>query len=216
MKIKLNSDFLDIYDHYFCQSWENEDEIFDRMSINDISRMQMFMFFEDLGIKTPIWGYINRSLKYERLSYELRDVVVYLDEFSHRGNRKLKMPFSEACQNFDGYLCSQYVNNYNKCSESYRYLKVGRYTFLLKYTSNHEWMSNCGNVDIKILKQFDFDYYNIDCPLYAIDFVEKDFTKYAVDFNTSPGLKNTGIEAYLTNKQIYEEIENFYLTKNKK
>lgn len=223
MKIKLASDFIDIYDCYFCGSWEVPDKVFKRNSKQGMNRIDMMYFLKNTHkLLTPDFGFVanyNCAMG--------NDVIIFKDINSHRGEDRVKIKYSEAEKHYKNYFFTSFIKTKEQ-STSYRFLQIGRhmkYSFWLKYQSDHEWLSNNGEVSIEFIEEQHivnpcskienstrFLYNSFNYPVYAIDFIkdENNFM-YAVDFNISPGLKNIGIERYMSNKQIYEEIYEWFL-----
>ncbi len=208
MNVKLISDFIDYYDHWFDLTGYR----YERLSITTFSRKQILNYLKhDLNLNVPIFGNTKKVYKYfknkNNINIDNIRVVVYLDYYSHRGIGKLRTYLKDAINKYPNRLCCEYIENTN--STSYRYLQIGNYCFWLKYKSDDSWKSNCGeNINIKLLKYNNNNFYKIiKYPLFAIDFVLGN-QLYAVDFNISPGLKNTGIEDILSPKNVVLEIKN--------
>ena len=202
MGVKLKSDFNEVYDHWF----DNDgDIIFERNSRSGMSRPEMLKQLEEWDFRVPFYGNPKDvALKYQKnLGYivsgfnsssKLADflVVLHHDIDSHRGENKEIMFVSEAIAKYPNTFCTVFIpfpqNKIPQKSESYRFLKIGKRNFWLKYHSSNDWRSNCGDVYIEFISEADA-YFNkvLKSPLYAIDFVSWD-TYYAVDFNIAPGI----------------------------
>ena len=206
MKIKLNSDFIDYYDHWFCRSTESPDFVFNRYSRSGLSRKPMFDELCNLGFNTPRYGEVKNLVNYTNNRF----IIVYLDEYSHQGEDKIKCSPKFAHLNYPDYLGSEFLEEGN--GFSYRLLKVGNLCFKLSYSSKYSWKSNCGDVRIKLFNYIKLNEFinTKQYPLLAIDFVLHNGGMYAFDLNTAPLLKCTGIENWFSSKEIYKEIENFY------
>jgi len=215
MKIKLKSDFIDYYDHWF----DREGQIFERMSRSGMSRREMFDFFGKIGLETPPHGtpkqVFNTLSDYEKemeslaqkSTMNLVDVVVYLDEFAHRGEGKILIPLMKAIKEYPDTLCSRYFPTLPIGASSLRYLQIGDKIFWLRYTSN-DWRSNCGDVNIEVLAQEKDGFHpRIDLPLFAVDFILGPNCFFAIDFNTAPGVKETGVEDILSAKEAVAAIK---------
>ena len=209
MKLKLMSDFHDYYDHWF----DRKGKTYIRMSKNNISRTEMFdiLFKNKLNV-APYNKVKNINLR----DKYTENIVVYLDEYSHRGKDKELLALDIAKEKYPNKLASKYLSGFtNKCvdnikSLSVRLLQIGDYRFWLVYYSTNDWKSNCGDCYINILEYDLYNYTDINYPMYAIDFVIHNEKLYAIDFNTSPGLKFTGVEEILTGKEIYNKIKDYY------
>lgn len=210
--IYLVSDFTDYYD-------ENIHDVmatnrFKRLTKSGLSRREMFKFMDEVYLDTSPHGtveflydnyYKNKKLnkKYFLNSHKDKEVVVYLDENLHRGEGKILTTFQHALSNYSDYYASLFICNLKSQDEffpiSYRYLQIGKKSFLLSYSSNDNWRSNCGKVKITLLKINKDKYYideihsnNIKYPLFALDFVKNEKEdEYYIDFNISPGCPET-------------------------
>jgi len=205
MNIKLKSDFRDFYDHWFAGSWQKGDCEFERYSYAGMSRSEMFCLFEKKGFLTPKHGIINSLSK--ELNLEDR-IVVYLDEFSHRGQNKILCSLKDGLEQYKNFYASQYISG--SSGHSLRWLKIGETVFWIDYKSDN-WQSNVGDVRISILSKNKATHKEInffgEYPLLAIDYIPFNSSLYAVDFNISPGLSGFGLEEYISAKKIYEEVE---------
>lgn len=215
VKIKLHSDFHDYYDHYFDK---DGDIVFDRMMRGGPSRSEAFKILERFACsviphgsaKTLYDRIIKREivlpwfahLKYDDNMYthpedrrirwmsDLR-FVVYVDEQSHAGDGKILVKAEDAVQLYPDHLASLYIHPFGTggLPFSIRRLHIGTKVFMIKYTSHHEWKSNCGeDIEIILTGQSDsakalFPLYPL--PLFAIDNISHNFS---VDFNVSPGI----------------------------
>lgn len=218
LTVKLISDFREDYDHWFDSPYNSQLE-FRRMTTEGPSRSEMFELFENNEILTPKHGVVKDMFQGENSYRKSRKtVVVYLDDKSHCGENKIKLSYPEALIRYPNNYCSQYIRG-NK--QSWRYLQIGERAFLLLYSSDDEWRSNCGDVNIEVLGEVDeyglvaskypFALYcgmlNLRAHhvLFAVDFVNDCFGNlFAVDFNVAPGIKHTGID--LAHKDIADLI----------
>lgn len=202
MKLRLVSNFIDYYDHWFDIDCKNQ---YRRVTTDGMNRGQMFLFMKQYHLITPIYG-IVKHLKYANY-FELDEkVVVYIDENIHCGEGKLLMTLEEAYQKYPNCLCTQYLNNnVFGYAVSYRHLQIGNRAFWIRYTSFTDWRSNCGDGDIDLIEEREPILTGI--PLFAIDFVQYNNDYYAIDFNIAPGIKGTGVEKIISAKQVVELIK---------
>lgn len=208
MKLQLRSDFIDYYDHYF----DRNGIVFNRYSRNNISRLEMFNMMENWGLKVPEYGLCNKLS--ENNSISDNKVVVYLDQYAHQGEDKELLSLEKACLKHPQKLGSIYIPTSDRIdgfkSISYRLLQVGIARFWILYCSPDDWRSNAGNCSIEVLKTTRYyGYTKVPYPLFAIDFVAQN-KLYAIDFNTSPGIKHTGIENIFKAEEVVNEIKKFY------
>lgn len=257
MKIKIQSDFRDCYDHAFCGSHETPDAIFQRQSRGGMNRQEMFSAFDRVGLMTPRHGLVRDLVpalqaEYSRSPKKLLDivqVVVHLDEQAHAGEGKLALSMDEALSLYPGAFAVEFLPTIigndallqkarelfhlpipNESSTvkwvggtSFRHLRIGRRMFRLRYTSQDDWRSNCGeNVQIDFLcdagiiggrgdgpglsEQLFFDL----SPMVAVDYLLVSMNMYAIDLNVAPGLRDTGVERILRPADVLHEVESWF------
>ena len=222
MKITLNSDFHDFYDHWFYLV-ENSDYTLNRTMVDGILKRDQFKLLEQLGFNTPLHGTPEKLEKL--LNESIEGVVLYKDELAHAGEGKFLHLWAKNFSKRKEYTyASVRIKTDKKVDKgccSTRILFIGYRKFILRYTSQHFWMSNWGNkVNIEFIdedKGAPRDLTNESWaftkkwPLLAIDYVvEKDTGKeFAIDFNSAPGLKGTPIEEMFSGLEVYQMIEEF-------
>jgi hypothetical protein len=223
MELILKSDFKDWYDHAFPLKGG---KTFQRDSKDGIPRSEMFDLFRRLDLRTPRHGLVHelapqliaekwagdagilRSNPLTSLPGEY--VVVYLDDYAHTGEGKLLLTPTEAMEKHPFLFCSEFVRA-GRCgvSESWRYLKVGARSWWLKYWSNSNWRSNCGEGGCEIISEETASAQPskiIKGAMWAIDYVPAgEYGLLAVDYNTAPGLKP--LQDVCTATEIYELLK---------
>lgn len=226
MKIKIESNFRDYYDHAFCGSYETPDAIFQRDSTGGMSRPAMMTTFQSVGIQTPRHGLVQDLVpaleaRYADYPAELRQmmqVVVHVDEQAHAGEGKLALSYAEALAQYPKQFAVEFLPTANVGSVSYRYLRIGLRTFLLRYNSLDDWRSNCGETHIEYLGgtgRIDPEttlFFDLS-PMIAIDYVQLGKTFLALDLNIAPGLKGTGIEKAMPPAAIFETVAEWFSIK---
>jgi hypothetical protein len=224
MDIALKSDFRDYYDHWFSQSHIKHTSTFERMTSGGMDRIDMLNFLNDIGLTTPDHGYVldvalkqyksftkHYSESLARDLCQLHNIVVYTDINAHAGGGKELISTTKAAKIYPNNYCSTFVGYPSHFGISYRYLRIGKRQFWLRYTSANDWRSNCGNVTIELLceeQKLEIEGLNkvlTNTPLFAVDFVVSD-KSYAVDYNIAPMIKGTGIEDIMTPKEVFLEI----------
>lgn len=225
MRIGLRSDFLDYYDHWFDRL-EVAEVIFERRSRTNSSRREIFQRLESMGLRTPPHGVVTELVacreKYLHQTFRdpaiagkaieaLKNLVVYTDEYAHAGEGKLLLSLSEALEHYpDAYASLHIPQTPAGTGVSLRYLHVGRRRFWLRYTSFNDWRSNAGDVHIELLTEESPGYHpGVPEPLFAIDFLPYGMGSerlVAVDFNTAPALRGTGIEEKLSAREVCELV----------
>lgn len=97
-------------------------------------------------------------------------------------------------------------------SVSLRYLRVGWRQFWLRYVSEDDWRSNCGEGTVRLLCEDAPQPLETvpsvlhDHPLVAVDFLQIGSQFYAIDLSVAPGLVCTGVERRMTSSEVYAEI----------
>jgi hypothetical protein len=189
MRVILDSDFSDYYDGHFhpinAHPKEGDSQYVFRRKLRDtISRRTMFKVFHDHGLNIPKHGL------FEILTKRHNKVVVYTDEYAHRGECKALIDIndsSEVLDDWNGYYASEFIQT-RVCQtdiHSLRILRVGEYFFQILYKSSDSWRSNVGyienqvyvlycdklnsNTKIPIVSKMEKIF--PECPLLAIDFI---------------------------------------------
>ena len=219
MSIKLNSDFRDYYDFAFPSAG---DRTFDRIAGDrTMSKLEQFRLLSGIGLRVPFVA-LGRDMLSDTPLREHDLVVVYTDDRAHCGDGKRLSTVGNLTESDEALLCSQWINttgNYD-ASQSYRLLQIGARSWLLRYEGEGGWMSNhCEDTQIFIEGEcLGFQRWSnhvIDgLPLFAIDFVVPvhaptpetidDVIRdgYAVDFNTAPGMRWTGMDGLLIATEV--------------
>lgn len=224
MKIKLNSDFIDCYDHWFDPDGEL---VLNRRMDQGPNRIEMYKMLNAIGLKTPKFGMVADLYKdlagqwggkdaMKQAEYDkLIEMVVYTDISAHAGEGKIKCSLEEARDKYPGHFAAQHIPNTSKmyASRTERLLMIGCKQLWLEYISKDDWRSNCGDVQIVELgvgNVHDIAHLAINelqIPLYAIDFVIVGNERLAIDFNVSPGVKKTPAEGMMTGKEMAYAIK---------
>lgn len=226
--LELKSDFRDYYDHWFAGSGQKADTVYERQSRSGMQRPAMLRYLKSLGVTTPAFGTVReladrmtsaaQGLPIDTLYELLRDsgdVVIYTDPGAHGGSGKIKLSLAAALKQFPNHFASEFIpNTTSGHGQSIRYLRIGQRQFWLRYTSQNDWRSNCGNVEIEILGE---DFSSMpqtlmgpsQVPIFAIDFVFSTHM-YAIDYNIAPSLMGTGLHELIPAHDIFREIVNWY------
>lgn len=221
--LQLKSNFTDYYDHQF----DLEGPIWNRDSTKGYSKQKQFEMLAKAGYAIPPIGraqdlfykYYNEepdNLTREDFGYRIRNVIAYTDPNAHCGDGK-ELWCKTHCNygNFMGgeahekqeqkrnTFASAYVMKKSIAENgvSFRHLQVGKHVFWLRYWSDEDWRSNCGEGGCKLINYSLFEGYHrtFKLPLFAIDFVEgRSGTMYAIDFNNAPGIRGSGVERVLS------------------
>jgi hypothetical protein len=202
-KIRLRSDFQDFYDREFSCLGSVE---FVRLSRGGPSRPEMFAQLAAMGYWVPAHGRVRDLNSYPSCMGHMTDgLVIHDDVAAHRGEGKRLVSVGTANCWPDAFAVA-YVNSR---SSSLRHLVVGRRAFLLRYDSEDDWRSNCGNVRVQVLSELPIcDRRGRTEPMFAVDFVCQfggDGRRWAIDLNVAPGLEGTGIEKLMSPAAVAAE-----------
>lgn len=214
MKVAIVSDFIEPYDHWFDLN-SPASRVVSRMSTGE-TRQQGFRHLQDMNLRVPYHGKVCEM--YDICTGRPK-IVLYHDEKAHRGEGKelaiLSPSILDRCPQT---LAALYVEC-GAYAMSYRYLRLGLWTCWLRYFSDDKWRSNYGKVQIDMYNQDPTPYlvfpdkfidpYHV--PLLAIDFVVSwSGMWWAVDYNTSPGIKDTPVMDLISGQDIVKSIKQFY------
>ena len=225
--MKLVSTFIDYYDHFF----DREGPVFVRAGgSTGPSRREQHLLLERAGFLVPPRGYVGEVMgspwEAEGIS-RIQVVVAYTDEMAHctegkrvfteghlRSNPHMGAPGGDRYWKEHQLYCTAFVGGMSAWAQSYRgvcslrRLQVGPHAFWIEYRSTEGWMSNHGDGSATVVGvEKDSGYHPaIRYPLFAIDFV-LGREMWAVDFNTSPGIRGSGVEKHLSAPQAVEAIK---------
>lgn len=212
MKLKLYSDFHDYVDFMF----DREGKPFTRFSEDFLSKKNQFNLLEAARFQTPMNNYLYKLVNY---NFQAEKYVVYTNPASHRGEGKIVLTREEimlkfASGNYEPLLncyASIFIETNDEFPRTHRILNIGSRQFRINYSSDDSWRSNCGNVKVEFNGEVTG---NLKIPsplegrgLWAIDFVANIF---AVDLNSAPSLKGTGIEDILSATEVVDLLKEFY------
>jgi len=215
-KVRLESDFIEPYDHWFDVGERKSMWTVFRRS-RGCSRWQGFQRLADMNLRVPYYGTVCEM--YDILLGR-PPIVLYHDEYAHRGEEKeLVILHPGTLDRHPQTFAALYIKPENNRPISYRYLRLGLWTCWLRYMSDDKWRSNCGDVQIDVYSQdptaclsFPDEFVDLhSVPLLAIDFVKSwSGMWWAVDYNTSPGIKHTPVLDLITPQDIVVSIKEFY------
>ena len=213
MKIQIESDFHDYYDHAFASKYDTPDYVLKRPSVYpQLPREKMFQLFTEYGMSTPQYGR-DKSL------FTCEYVVEHLDETAHRGDGKHLVDVDDAKD--ETFKVAHVVttgSNLIVPSMSRRVLFIGNHQFDLQYIGLHDWRSNgpdC-NIHFRGIVENGRDYFDIASkelakfPIVALDYVKNGEKKpLYLDINISPSWKGTFLEKLLHPSVVHEFIEEY-------
>lgn len=219
IKLALQSDYRDFYDSAFDLK-APETYVLQRNSQADgFGRDALFNFLQASGWKTPRYGIVGTDDLFFAHKW-----VVYDNLWQHCGyGKRVTERIDEKADH--GKLAAEFVGPV--CGQTGRILQIGGRAFLLRYKSSTDWRSNVGDVEIGLIRELPRVGFNSvpHWPLQAVDFVTRsgDWMSlgsveeyqqhpevYAVDLNSAPGMRWTGIDKTLTADEVFEEIKAAY------
>lgn len=230
MRVTLITDYRDYYDHIFHAAGN---ATFRRMAHDrGMPKYRQFEILKRAEICTPPFHAIG-SEQANKLYGPMDNIVAYTDEYQHCGEGKELLPYGDAVNRFclPGLItpiyCTSWINTTGTYDEarSYRYLQIGAKAFWLRYEGKGGWMSNhAGDTEIYVEGDCEPIGHHVlaSYPMFAIDFVipvdrpipdrfEDVLDRgVAIDFNTAPGLKWTGIEDVLSAIDVYDLISDWH------
>jgi len=231
MRVKLKSNFVDIYDQYFDKSGLTYTRH------NDIgpTRSESLYIMHNLGFSVPTHGTVtdmyDRAVKKYKSKEAFDDskfgetmqVVVYTDVKAHSGVGECVMALNDALAKHPNEYSSQYFPTQKLreyMSRSFRMQVIGDSIFWMEFSSKDDWRPNVGDVTVKLIKDNDAlnlttKYGIIRCmnniivPMYAIDFamISNGRELIAVDFNVSPEVRGTPIADVMKGDAIADAIK---------
>ena len=203
-KLYIKSDFKDYYDIAGADKPENKVEYIRLMS--DVpGKVAELKKIHKLG---------NQTIKIEpinRISTDVKKVIVYNDIKGHRGNGKALMSLSDANMLYPNKLGTEYFES--NSGITYKILTVGKRRFrcILK---NVDYLTEKEVISIDELSE---GYnYQIALPIYSLDYVKNHSNQMVIaDFNTVQRLDYLGMEKYMTPQDVVDEIYRALIAYNK-
>ena len=213
INIKLKTDFYDYYDHWFIQSHQPAHYTLERMTQASTTRLEDFELMRTAGLNVIPHDTVEKLAKnFTPEQITATQLVVYVDDRSHAGEGKALLTIDKALKHYPERLASLYVPT--NLAETYRHLRIGTRQFWLRYTSDNDWRSNCGDVNFEFLSEEEssiaknvLSHYS---PLLAIDFIKVNERMVAIDLNPAPKIYGTGIENVMRPKEVFAEIKGMY------
>ena len=207
MKLKLSTNYVDYYDSAF----DREGVEFKRFDNGGMPRREMLSYLNSLNFETPRHGLVRevapQVIRGWHGDYALRlhRVVVYTDENAHRGQGKLLVSIADALEQYPDHYCTEYIIP-ERSAVSFRHLYVGSRNWLIRYWSDSDWRSNCGEGGFQIIREGIPRFSRkVNAPLWAVDNLAIGVTSgYAIDFNIAPSL--TPLRDILRPGEVYDLI----------
>lgn len=206
----LRSDFTDYYDNYFDPPNSVSPLVFERLTSRGMKRSEILGFLSRNGFTVPKHGILKNVGTWAPHLRDSQQVVIYLDEKSHRGENKLLLTITDALAKYPNCLAAEFVGISKDVGHGLRLLQVGFKYFRIELVSD-DWRASSGNVKTTIKNHGTGLQSNILSPLWAIDFVPVaaggNTLHYAVDFSSAPIVGEYGINEILPAEEAAQEIK---------
>lgn len=181
-----------------------------------LAKREQFQLFERLGWPVPPHGLIAELATRTGLATAWHfpatawqrelEAVVYLDEFQHKGEGKVKLPLAEAITKYPSHYGSLFIPLTNP-AVSLRHVRFGRLGFWLRQRGGEDWRSNRADHETVLACTQHPEANPIPRVLWAVDFLPAPGGLLAVDFNTAPQLVTLHETGTLTTEQVHAELE---------
>jgi hypothetical protein len=200
-KVQLKSDFDEAYDKFFII----EGKVFERMTSQEPDKIEQLKKLKSLGYTVPLSGTVLE------VAENADNLIVYTDITSHDGKDKILIKAEDALEKYPNNFCSKYIECSQQITTSYKLLQIGKRQFIIRYSSDHEWISNKGRYAIDILAESPVKQYieAINNPIWSIDYIcdiNNHDSPVAVDLNYSPKFHELELNFLISNKEIAKEI----------
>lgn len=205
MKLQLKSDFRE---PWYDWAFDKDGVVFERYAKTAMDRPTMWRILEDeFHLQLPTHG-IARNVC-QRGDDKLW--VAYLDPTAHRGEGKVVHASGVCLDKFPEKAVCEYIESARSAfykSYSIRHLQIGNKAWGLAYESKDDWRSNCGDCCASVYR--DREPMLEKYPMFAIDYVIHENGPLAIDLNTAPGLRWTGIDKWIKPTKVVELIKGWY------
>lgn len=212
--MQLLTDHPQWYDGIF----DGTPPVFERQAFTrgGLPKSRQFRLFESLGLGVPRYGLVRElaaALAPEVLGLRAPDeiqtdlrLVVYLDEFAHRGEGKRLLPLAEAVRSYPEHYASVFHPPVGP-AVTFRLVRLGRLAFWLRQEGQGDtWRSNQRDVERVLSRQPAGTPHPIPRVLWAIDFLSTAGGLLAIDFNTAPELSTLGESGLLESGEVAAEL----------
>lgn len=194
-RLCIKSDYTDYYDKL---SNSNAVITYNRYESTCKQRGTALKYLRSLGINTIEVKQVNQFLRLEG------PIVVYTDTKKHHSNGKKIMTVDEAMLTYENYTASKFYKSTDGIT--LKYLQIGKRRFALYFQKSEPFSLELGK--LISIKELDSDYNKIiRLPIYSIDYISNNGITIATDFNEVENLQRIGINHYLTEQEIMNEIE---------
>lgn len=200
-QVKLVSNYEDKYDKYFS----NNGVEFRRIAEEGPDKITQFFILQKMGYAVPEHGFVKD------LAHKDYDLIVYTDPTVHDGEGKVLLKPKEALDLYPDCYCSQFIECSQNITTSYKLLQIGKRQFMVRYSSDHDWMSHKSRFTTDILAESPRQMYipKLGLPIWSIDYIcdiNRNDMPVAVDFNVAPNLNDIDIHLWIGYDEIAKEI----------
>lgn len=210
MSLVLISDFKDYYDNRFQPAWEHKpgEPAIQRLRSARPPRREIFRRLDRMGLLTPRHGTVrDLAEQWENDNLYLFQVVVYLQD--QGGKPNVRVGIREALQRWPRAYASLFIpQEVPGLGHMLRMIKVGREAFWIEYQSRNDWRAEHGANTSRFLGRDHYDLATtVPLPLCQIDFLPRGEGRQrllAINLDTAPALKGTGIEHFLTPDDVHQ------------
>lgn len=200
----INSDFKDYYDKAGANKPDGNIE-YNRLMRDVPGKVKEIRKIHDFG---------NQTIKIEpinKISSDVKKVIVYNDIKGHRGNGKTVMSLSDANILYPNKLGTEFFEGNE--STTFKILTIGKRRFRC-IIKNVDYLTEKEVISIDELKE---GYnYQIALPIYSIDYVKNHCNQMIIaDFNTIQRLDYLGLDKYMEPQEVVDEVYKALITYNK-
>lgn len=195
MSIRIESNFIDYYDHLQDTS---SMKIYHRNDNMQLDRGRIFITLNKMGIK---------CLELKQVSYQpytVENVVVYTDTKAHHSEGKKIMDISSALCSYQTYPSAEWFTRQDGIT--LKILSIGKRRFSMYFRNNDEMSAEKGVlIDIKEIPGGYNDFLKV--PIYSIDYIAHDNEWIATDLNLIERLSDYGLRSLIDSHEVIKEIE---------
>lgn len=196
--IKLVSDFTDYYDSAFRPDGTLE---YRRLQSECMSKGKALDWLKLHNIPTLETKPVREFSRFDS------KIVVYTDTKLHMGKGKIICSYQEAIDNYPNYLGAPYIEGTDGLT--LKFLQIGSRRFRIMFKNpKYDFELNSGG--ITSIEELRPEYnYSISIPIFSIDYIPRNNSMIAVDFNEVQPLYYLGIDKFLTPGDVRNEVEKF-------
>ncbi|MFS0883078.1 hypothetical protein [Metabacillus niabensis] len=197
--MRLDTNFVDYYDNEFSGVGFKI-----KRFKESISKLEILRLLKEKGYEVPHYGKVKDL--YNPL-YPYKKIIIYPDvDGVHVKDSFKLLSHIEALRVYPLKLCFQYEKDFKIIQE----IRIGNHCFVLEYRNISDY-TRCSKSSISCYHNSKAD---IDVPIYSISFLVSDKDKIAFDYEPYPVLGGTGIEDFLSSKEVADILSHPILKRN--